>query len=662
MLFYLTLLSSIYQIIFAQDIQIPNSPFGDPNVICANDGVSANVNGFISTPYKIYPFVNDFTEPKEAIPKNKMCRTDGHCMLSYDITISQTQLRPFDLSVPNCKAYPGTWFLTYNNSIPGPTIRAPVGHESLVRFKNLINSVNGYFKGSHNPCLQSNGRSGRPTSVHFHGSASLAPYDGWAEDSTCYGEVKDYVYPNNRAGTGWYHDHALHITADNAYFGLAGLKIGSAKIKDGGCGEPWNLEDIEERSLILTDKVLDNKCQLRISLFSDHQDDLYGDINLINGIPFPKMNLEPKWYRFRILNAAVSRPYLFKVKDIKLGDISQRICRVIATDGGFRNTHVAFPVEGLLVGVAERYEIVCNFSNYGNRTVYFWNDFDKDLMKDVPYFCHSHLLSRVTFSSTPSIPNPPVFMTTQTTPDPLKPIFNVLTKADRDAAMTMATNDQYHREMVFGRTNGHWTINGETWDTAKIAASDVGQNTWEVWKFKTGGGWFHPVHMHLVDFFILKRDKETLGGIVPLNLRSNEIWSPKDVFYLGPSEIVYVLARFGPHKGDYMFHCHNLIHEDNDMMRAMRMVHGSMGKNSATAQPFIINRLYNLVYNNWKYEDPMLGETSPRPSSLVRTMTDSYVNQTLYKNLYRIFYPTPSDIVYMKGAKNPWQSQWCPIP
>ena len=642
---------------------IPVSPFGVQSVICpSGDGITINVGGFLGTPYKITPFIDLFKNPPNLIPKNKLCRHDGHCMLSYDIIISQVQTRPFDNSIEGCRAHPGTWFLAYNGMAPGPTMRVPAGHETLVRFKNLINSVTGYFKGSYDPCLPVNGRTGRPISVHFHGSASLASFDGWAEDETCYGEVKDYVFPNNRAGTGWYHDHALHITTENAYYGLAGFKITSAKVKDGGCGEPWNLEDIEEINMILQDKVLDNKCQLRYSYFEDHQDNLYGDINTINGIPFPQMNLEPKWYRFRILNAAASRPYLFKIKDHNLNDISQRLCRVIATDGGFRNTHIAFPVEGLLIGVAERYEIVCNFANYGSRTIYFWNDFDSKIMKDVPYFCHSHLLSRASFSAVPLESNPPVFLTTQTTPDPLKPIFNVLTKPDRDAALAMAMNEQYHREMVFGRTNGHWTINGETWDTAKIAASDVGQNTWEVWKFKTGGGWFHPVHMHLVDFFLLRRDREIPGGIEPVGLRTNEIWSPKDVFYLGPSEVIYVLARFGPHKGDYMFHCHNLVHEDHDMMRAMSMVDSQLTtKNPLSAQPFIINRLYNLVYNNWKYADPMLGETAARPSSQVRTMTDTYVNQTLYKNLYRIFYPLPSDIVYMKGAKNPWQSVWCPL-
>jgi FtsP/CotA-like multicopper oxidase with cupredoxin domain len=659
----ITIVVTMTTMISAQNLSIPSSPFGNQVEICPQiNGVPYNVGGFPGTPYKIVPFMDTFKNPVVATPTQKACRVDGHCMLSFDLNINQVKLRPFDNSIAGCKVHDGTWFLSYNGSIPGPTIRVAAGHESLVRFKNQINTVSGYFKQSYNPCLAVNNRTGRPISVHFHGSASLAPYDGWAEDETCFGEIKDYVYPNNRPVTGWYHDHALHITADNAYLGLAGFKITSSKLKDGGCGEPWNLENIEEHALIITDKVLDNKCQLKIEHFGGHEDNLYGDINLINGIPFPQMNLQPKWIRFRLLNAAVSRPFLFKIKDHTLNDISQRICRIIASDGGFRKTHIAFPTQGLLIGVAERYEIVCNFTNYTQRTVYLWNDFNTDIMKNVPYFCHSHLLSRITFGAVPSVPSPS-FLTTQNTPDPLKPAFTVLNTTDINAATAMANAEQYHREMVFGRTNGHWTINGETWDTAKIAASDVGQSTWEVWRFKTGGGWFHPIHMHLVDFFLLRRDKEVVGGIQPIGLRTNEILSPKDVFYLGPSEVIYVLVRFGPHKGDYMFHCHNLIHEDNDMMRAVKIIDSkNTTKNPLTAQPFIINRLYNLVYNNWIYADPMLGDTAAKPSSLTRTLTQAYVNQTLHKNVYRIFYPTSSDIVYMRGARNLWQSQWCPLP
>ena len=64
--------------------------------------------------------------------------------------------------------------------------------------------------------------------------------------------------------------------------------------------------------------------------------------------------------------------------------------------------------------------------------------------------------------------------------------------------------------------------------------------------------------MHLVDFFVLRRHDELNRQ---LGLRPNEADSPKDVVYLGPGETIYVLARFGAHKGQYMFHCHNLIHE-----------------------------------------------------------------------------------------------------
>jgi FtsP/CotA-like multicopper oxidase with cupredoxin domain len=635
--------------------QVPVSPFGKPAVICTStDGIGYKVNGFPSTPYKITPFVDTFQNPPVAVPYNKVCRSDGHCILTYDINIMSVQKRVFDNTITACKKRTGTWFLSYNGTIPGPTIRVPVGHESLVRFKNSINTVTSYFKDSFSPCLANNNRTGRPISVHNHGSASLAPFDGWAEDETCFNEVKDYVYPNNRPVTGWYHDHALHITADNAYLGLAGMYITSAKIKDNGCGEPWNLENIEEHEMILSDKVLDNNCQLRVDHFGTHENNLYGDINLVSGIPFPQMNLEPKWLRFRLLNAAVSRPYLLKIKDSKLNDISQTVCRVIASDGGYRKTHIAFPLEGLLIGVAERYEIVCNFTGYNGKNVYFWNDYDPVMMKDVPYFCNSHLIAKGVFKLTTTERTPPIFSYNQNTPDPLKPIFTVLSTSDINTAVEMANNGKYHRDFQFGRSNGHWTINGETWDTAKIAATDVGQNTWEVWRFQSGGGWFHPVHVHLIDFFIIRRDGAT-------GLRTNEYLSPKDVFYLGPSNTIFVIARFGAHKGDYMFHCHNLIHEDNDMMRAFRVMDHKMSMNSVTATPFFINELNNLVYNNWKYSDPLFGDTNAKPSQLANIMSYSYSNLTLSKNLYRIFYPLPEDIVLMNGTPNPWQSNWCPL-
>jgi bilirubin oxidase len=76
------------------------------------------------------------------------------------------------------------------------------GREAVVRFTNSAS---------------------RPASIHLHGSYSRAPWDGWAEDVTNPGQFKDYYYPNHQPQrTLWYHDHAIGITAVNAYFGQAG--------------------------------------------------------------------------------------------------------------------------------------------------------------------------------------------------------------------------------------------------------------------------------------------------------------------------------------------------------------------------------------------------------------------------------------------------------
>jgi len=79
------------------------------------------------------------------------------------------------------------------------------------------------------------------------------------------------------------------------------------------------------------------------------------------------------------------------------------------------------------------------------------------------------------------------------------------------------------------------------------------------------------VHVYLVDFYIVRRDRDN-------GVKTYELLSPNDILYLGP------------HKGDYMFHCHNLIHEDDDyMMRAFSVI---------GAHPFIINGFANIIYSN----------------------------------------------------------------
>ena len=88
--------------------------------------------------------------------------------------------------------------------------------------------------------------------------------------------------------------------------------------------------------------------------------------------------------------------------------------------------------------------------------------------------------------------------------------------------------------------------------------ADPGLGDVEVWDFENrSGGWFHPMHVHLVDFKVLSRN-----GRPPFAYERG----PKDTAYVGENETVSVLARFGPHRGRYMIHCHNVPHEDHDMM------------------------------------------------------------------------------------------------
>jgi len=632
------------------------SPYGDQDDICVKyDGVSVFVNGWPSTPHKTVPFVNAFHNPVDAIPSFQECRDDGHCIRSFEMDVKPVQARVWDQAVPACQNYPATWFLSYNGSLPGPTISIPTGHESLVRFNNKM-PLTGPFSGTFEPCTAEHGRQGRPFSVHYHGSASLAPYDGWADDETCFDESKDYVYPNQRPNTGWYHDHALHITADNAYAGMAGFYVVSSKIKHGGCGEPWNMEDMEEKYMVLGDKLLDDQCQLRMEPKTIHERSFYGDIITVNGIPWPVMNVEPKWIRFRVLVASISRPFNYRIKTEAGVDVSKDICYVIASDGGYRKSPIPFPANGLLHGVAERYEFVCDFSKMKSKTLIMWNENDFDQMKDTPFYCYSHLIMKIVVGSEYTATTKPPVFNPNLAPDPqLMPVDIALSQKEVDQAVAMAETGKYHRRMDFGRRNGHWVINGETWDTFKIAAEDVGLNTWELWLFRTGGGWFHPIHMHLVDFIVIKRD----GGN---GVRTYEQMVGKDVFYLGPANNVYVLVRFGAHKGDYMFHCHNLIHEDNDMLRAFHMVDGNMGKTADTATQFIQNPLVNIIYSNYAYADPMYGETAAKPTVDKPVITKEFVRETLNKNLYRIFYPTAADYTLMNGAKDPWVAKVCPNP
>lgn len=130
------------------------------------------------------------------------------------------------------------------------------------------------------------------------------------------------------------------------------------------------------------------------------------------------------------------------------------------------------------------------------------------------------------------------------------------------------------REWRFERGNGLWQINGNIWDENR-ADANPGLGDVEIWRlYNNAGGWFHPIHIHLVDLQILSRNGKPAFDY-------ERGW--KDVFYVGPNEDVRVITKFGTHIDKYMMHCHNTVHEDHDMMNFWEV--GQGGPDPVTSAP-----------------------------------------------------------------------------
>jgi spore coat protein A len=408
----------------------------------------------------------------------------------------------------------------YNGMTPGPTIMNTQGRHAVVQQVNDLPDVH--------PTMRYNVW----TSTHLHGSCSKPQYDGYASDITDPQCWKDYVYPNIQdARTLWYHDHGVHITAPNAYMGLAAMYI-LHDPTELALPIPHGAYDVP---LILRDAMFESNGEL---LFDDNEHSgVYGDVILVNGVPWPNMKVERRKYRFRILNASISRSYNYRL------DTGEPLI-VIGTDGGLM-PHPQ-PVSHVRHGMAERYEVVIDFSKYqiGQR-VTLLNDSPPN---NIDYDTIGAIMAFDVVADAGDTSNNEV-------PYDLNPNMNVMGLQESEAART--------RKFEFKRENGNWTINGTTWDDVvnsdyKMVLANPGLNDVEIWELTNPhGGWFHPVHIHLVDFKVLDRN-----GQAPFDYEKG----PKDVVYVGENETVRVMMRFEHETGRYMMHCHNLVHEDHDMM------------------------------------------------------------------------------------------------
>jgi len=472
------------------------------------------------------PQIKPFELPFRIPPVLKPVRSDATTDY-YEITMQKAQVE----ILPGLK----TEIWSYNGMFPGPTIRQrgglqkEGGRQSVVRFINKLGNT-----------IEAGKEVSIDTSIHLHGMASLPQYDGYANDLIPPGCYKDYIYPNNRASTLWYHDHAVHHTSRNVYMGLAGMYIVEDQYE---LDLPLPKGEYEV-PLIIQDKIFAADGSLS---FDDRgHKGSYGDVMLVNGVPWPRMEVANRKYRFRVLNAGASRTCQLA---LSTGDD----LIVIGTDAGLISAPVR--TKTLRLAMAERYGFIIDFSKYsiGTRIVLqnlpSSSNVDRD-DRTKQIMCFDVVRQE---SDDSSIPN-----------------------ALRPVAPIPVSSNVPTRTFRFERSGGEWKINNQTWNPKRVEANPD-FNAIEIWNLvNAGGSWIHPVHIHLVDLQILDRN-----GQKPLPYEQG--W--KDVFYVGENETVRVITRFGPNRGKYMMHCHNIVHEDHDMMTQFEVGQGGYDPMSAPAKP-----------------------------------------------------------------------------
>jgi FtsP/CotA-like multicopper oxidase with cupredoxin domain len=428
----------------------------------------------------------------------------------YEITqrVAQVQIIP---------GLPRTSIWGYNGITPGPTIKQQEGRAAVVRQINRLPVE---------------------VSVHRHGGAQPADSDGHPLDLIEPGDAKSYFYPAfvQEAATIWYHDHAIHETGRNVWRGLAGFYL---------------LFDEHERSLPLPKGRFDIPLAIQDRFFLRNgqipyplhdveenrpvQQGAFGDVILVNGTPKPFLRVLRRKYRFRTLNGSNARVYRLA---LSTGDPFT----VIATDDGLLNRPVE--TEDLVTSPAERYEIVIDFSRYrvGTKVIL------KNRFEDIPG-------DPVDEEKTRDVMR---FEVIDDARDPSSVPRDLNDVPDPDPSAAVRT-----RNWVFARNGGQWTINEKPFDEDRIDARPRQQDL-EIWRFvNQGGGWFHPIHPHGGDFRILSIERR--------EIRPYER-GPKDTVFLGSNEVARVLLRFHPFKGVFAYHCHNIEHEDDDMMTQYEIV------------------------------------------------------------------------------------------
>jgi len=422
----------------------------------------------------------------------------------------------------------------YNGIFPGPTIESRSGRQTWVTHKNEL------------PV---------PTVVHLHGGRTPPEHDGYPIDfvlpvgrevplndyATESGDLSQdervHRYPLEQpATTLWYHDHRIDFTGPGVWRGLAGFHIIRDDEED-ALGLPSGQHELPlmilDRSFDVDGAFLypavDPTSLVDVGVMKGFEAGVLGDVILVNGVPWPVANVDAARYRLRFLNASNARRY-----DLRLDPPPPDGFIQIGTDGGLLERPMQH--DHIEMAPAQRFDVIVDFSAYQPGTaVTLVNDFDSGRMGQVMRFIVG---AQVEDSS--RIPD------RLTTIEPLDTTGDgVITREMRFFSGHLASDNSDRHT---------WLINGKPF-SPDVAAARPALDSIEVWRLVSD--FHHPVHVHLNPFQVLSR-----GGGAPGPYDHG--W--KDTIDLRPFEQAEIAVRFDGYRGRYVFHCHNLEHEDMAMM------------------------------------------------------------------------------------------------
>jgi spore coat protein A, manganese oxidase len=490
------------------------------------------------------PVLDPSALPKfvDALPVPPLLASDGTRPNPHD----RKQLLPFyrlemtELSAQLHRDIPPTRQWGYGGCVPGPTLATSSGRAFLVEWVNKLPKRH-FLPIDHTLHGAERSKPAVRTVTHVHGAKVPPESDGYPEAWFTHGHSRIDYYPNNQeAATLWYHDHAMGITRLNIFAGLFGTLTISDPVER-ALNLPSGAFDIP---LTLYDRTLDRDGQLLYpvsgSLGAPFVSEFHGNAILCNGKLFPYLDVQPRKYRFRMLNAANSSHFQLSLSG------NQRFHQV-ASDQGL----LAAPLEinTLLLFPAERADVVIDFAALEGQTLQL-NAGELGILQ-------FRVAKRPAAPETSALPA--TLRSVPRTPE---------SQAVRDRFLTLAEHDNASGTAMM------MLLNESHWDTP-VTENPVLDST-EIWSFVNLGGDAHPIHLHLVRFQVLDRrpfdvpaynaDKSLVYTGPAVAPDPNELgW--KDTVRADPGMITRIIVKFEGYVGRYVWHCHTLEHEDNEMMR-----------------------------------------------------------------------------------------------